>query len=201
MSINRRLPGAEHLVVVVLFGSNTSLVLDFGQFGGSFVVHALLELAAHCPVTLTDLAQNISLMSLLLVGDPEGVLLMRPVLSLHLSVDLHLIVLPEPLLLPLERLLEQNVLLTVLIDIFEQVDSRLVFTAPLLLSGVPLLIILDLCQILDHLLVGRLVILSLVIVSLQVLYLASASQALLLLYLLDSSLTLKGCLQEHLIAL
>ena len=201
MSIDRRLPGAEHLVVVVLFGSDASLVLDFGQFGGSFVVHAILEFAAHCPVALTDLAQNISLMGLLLVGDSEGLLLMRPVLPLHLSVDLLLIVLSEPLLLLLERLLQQNVLLTVLVDVLEQVDSRLVFTAPLLLSGVPLLIVLDLCQILNHLLVGRLVILSLVIVSLQVLYLASASQALLLLYLLDSSLALKSRLQEHLIAL
>ena len=117
MPVDRGLPGVEHLVVIGLLGSNASLVLDFGQFGGSFVVHALLELAAHCPVALTDLAQNVSLVGLLLVGNSESVLLVRPVLPLHLSVDLLLFVLSEPLLLPLECLLEQNVLLTVLIDI------------------------------------------------------------------------------------
>ena len=188
--VDRRLPGVEHLVVIGLFGSNASLVLDFGQFGGSFVVHAFLELTAHCPVALTDLAQNVSLMGLLLVGDPEGVLLVRPVLPLHLSVNLRLIVLLEPLLLPLERLLEQNVLLTVLIDVLEQVDSSLVFTAPLLLSGIPLFIVLYLCQPFDHLLVGRLVICRLVIVSLQLLYLASAGHSLLMLDLLDGPLAL-----------
>ena len=199
--VDRRLPGVEHLVVIGLLGCNASLVLNFGQFGGSFVVHALLELAAHCPVTLTDLAQNVSLMGLLLVSDSEGVFFMCPVLPLHFGVDLHLIVLSEPLLLPLERLLEQNILLTVLIDILEQVDSRLVFTAPLLLSGVPLFIVLDLCQPFDHLLVGRLVICRLVIMSLQLLYLASAGQPLLLLDLLDGPLALEGRLQKHLIAL
>ena len=199
--VDRRLPGVEHLVVIGLFGSNASLVLYFGQFGGSFVVHAILELAAHCPVALTDLAQNVSLMGLLLVSDSEGFFFMCPVLPLHLGVDLHLIVRSEPLLLSLERLLEQNVLLTVLIDVLEQVDSRLVFTAPLLLSGVPLLIVLDLCQPFDHLLIGRLVVCRLVIVSLQLLYLAAAGQPLLLLDLLDGPLALEGRLQKHLIAL
>ena len=97
--VDRRLPGVEHLVVIGLLGSNASLVLNFGQFGGSFVVHALLELAAHCPVTLTDLAQNVSLMGLLLVSDSESIFFMCPVLSFDFGVNLNLIVLSEPLLL------------------------------------------------------------------------------------------------------
>ena len=106
MSINRRLPGTEHLVVVVLFGCDASLVLDFGQFGGSFVVHALLEFAAHCPVALTDLAQNISLMSLLLVGDPEGVLFVRSVLPFNIRIIRFLVMLLEPLSFLRHSLLE-----------------------------------------------------------------------------------------------
>ena len=89
-----------------LLGSNASLVLDFGQFGGSFVVHALLELPAHCPVALTDLAQNVSLMGLLLVGDPEGVLFVRSVLSLNIRIIRLLVMLLEPLSFLRHSLLE-----------------------------------------------------------------------------------------------
>ena len=99
MSVDRRLPGAEHLVVILLFDSDASLVLNLGQFGGSFIVHSILELAAHRPITLSNLAQDISLMGLLLVGDPESFFLMCPVLSFDFGVNLNLIVLSEPLLL------------------------------------------------------------------------------------------------------
>ena len=77
----------------------------------------------------------------------------------------------------------------------------MVFAAPLLLPGVPLFIVLNLCQLFNHLLVGRLVILSLVIVSLQLLYFAAAGHPLLMFDLFDGPLTFEGRLQEHLIAL
>ena len=90
---------------------------------------------------------------------------------------------------------------SVLIDVLKQVNPSLVFTAPLLLPCVPLLIVLDLSQLIDHLFVGCLVILSSLIVSLQLLDLTAALHAFLLFDLLDGSLSLKCRLQEHLISL
>ena len=64
MSLNSVLPSVEHSGIIVLFHSNASLVLDFSKFGGTFFVHAVLEVAAHSTVSLADLAENVSLMSL-----------------------------------------------------------------------------------------------------------------------------------------
>ena len=77
----------------------------------------------------------------------------------------------------------------------------MVFTAPLLLSGVPLLVVLDLSKLVDHLLVGCLVRLRFLIVSLELLDLPTARHALLLLVLLDRPLTLQRSLQEQLISI
>ena len=64
MSLDSVLPSVEHSGIIVLFHSNASLVLDFSKFGGTFFVHAVLEVAAHSAVSLADLAENISLVSL-----------------------------------------------------------------------------------------------------------------------------------------
>ena len=68
MSLNGVFPSVEHLGIIVLFRVNASLVLDFGESGGTFFVHAVLEVAAHGAVSLTYLAKNISLMSLFIEG-------------------------------------------------------------------------------------------------------------------------------------
>ena len=183
----------------MLFDSDASLILDLGQLGCSFFVHAVLELATHRPVTLTHLTQDVRLMALLLVSDTHSFLLVCPILSLHFGVDLDLVVISEPLLLTLKSLLEKDVLLAILIHILEQVDPGLVFTAPLLLPSIPLFVVLDLGQIVDHLFVGGLVVLRLLIVSLELLDLPAARHALLLLDLFDRLLTLQRSLQEQLI--
>ena len=199
VAIDSRLPGAEHLVVVLLLDSDASLILYLGQLGCSLFVHAVLELATHRPVTLTHLTQDVRLMALLLVCDTHSFLLVCPILSLHFGVDLHLIVVSEPLLLALKSLPEKDVLLTILIHVLEQVDPGLVFTAPLLLPSIPLLVVLDLSQMVDHLFVGGLVVLRLLIVSLELLDLPTARHALFLLDLFDRTLTLQRSLQEQLI--
>ena len=68
MSLNGVLPSVEHLGIILLFRANASLVLDLGKLGGTFFVHAVLEVAAHSAVSLANLAKNVSLVSLTIVG-------------------------------------------------------------------------------------------------------------------------------------
>ena len=68
MSLNGVFPSVEHSGIILLFRANASLVLDLGKFGGTFFVHAVLEVAAHSAVSLSDLAENVSLVSLTIEG-------------------------------------------------------------------------------------------------------------------------------------
>lgn len=63
----------------------------------------------------------------------------------------------KPVSFLLHRLFQQDVLLTVLVDVLEEVDAGLVFTAPLLLASIPLLLVFILRQLVDHLFVSSLV--------------------------------------------
>ena len=134
MIVDCSLPSAKHLVIILLFNGDASLVLDLSEFGRSFFVHPVLEVATHGPITFTYLPQDIGLVIFLFIGDPESFLFVSPVLSIDIGVDLGLVMVLEPLLLSLHCLPQKDVLLTVLVDILEEVDSGLVFTAPLLLA-------------------------------------------------------------------
>jgi len=94
---------------------------------------------------------------LLLVGDLKLVLFVSSVLSVDLGIDLVLVVLLEPLSLILEGLLKKYVLLTVLVDVLEEVDTSLILTTPLLFTSVPLVLVLLLSQLVNHALVLRLI--------------------------------------------
>lgn len=96
-------------------------------------------------------------MGLLLVGDLKLVLFVSSVLSVDLGIDLVLVVLLEPLSLILEGLLKKYVLLTVLVDVLEEVDTSLILTTPLLFTSVPLVLVLLLSQLVNHALVLRLI--------------------------------------------
>ena len=150
-------PGIEHLIVIVLFSTDASLVLDFSQFGGTLFIHAILEVAAHSAISLTDLAEDVSLVGLLLVGDLKLVLFVSSVLSFDLGINLVLVVLLEPLGLLLQGLLKKYVLLTVLVDVLEEVDTSLILTTPLLFTSVPLVLVLLLSQLVNHALILRLI--------------------------------------------
>ena len=157
MTLHGVLPSAKHLSIIRLFNSNASLVLNLSEFGGALFVHAILQVTSHRAVTLTHLSKHICLMRLLLVGNLEGFLLMSLVLRFNRVIDRLLVVVLQPVSLALHGLLEQDVLLTVLIHILEEVDTCLVLTAPLLLATIPLLLVLSLGQLIDHLLVSCLV--------------------------------------------
>ena len=137
-----------------------------------------MQVASHRAVALTHLAKHVSLVRLLFVGDPERVLLVGSVLPVNIRIIRRLVMLLKPLSLVLHRLLEQDVLFTVLVDVLEQVDASLVLTAPLLLSSIPLLLILHLSQLIYHLLVCCLVRPSILVVSLELLNLLTTSHAL-----------------------
>jgi hypothetical protein len=106
----------------------------------------------------------------------------------------------EPVSFFLQSLLEKNVLLTVLIHVLEEVDTGLVFTSPLLFTSVPLLLVFLLSKFINSAFVGGSIACRVLIMGLEFLDLATSFQTLILLVLLDSLLTSKGLVKEHLIA-
>ena len=68
MSLNSVLPSVEHLGIIVLFHVDASLVLDLGELGGTFLIHAVLEVAAHSAVSLSDLTKDVRLVRLAIKG-------------------------------------------------------------------------------------------------------------------------------------
>jgi len=154
VALDSALPGLKHIRVVILFVCDTSLVLKLGQFSSALVVHFVLQVATHSPVALTNLSQDISLVSLLHECVLELSLLVDAVLAFDLALNVVLLVLLEPLGFALELLFEFNISLAVLVHILEQVDFSLVLSGPLLLSLTPLLFVLVGNQAVNHLLVG-----------------------------------------------
>ena len=199
MTLNRVLPSSQHLIIVVLLDINASRVLNLGELSSTLLVHAILQIASHCAVTLTHLAQHISLVSLLLVGDSECVLFVGSVLPVDIGIDILLVVLLKPGSFVLESRLEENVLLTVLVYVLEQVDASLVLTAPLLLTSIPLFLVFNLGQLFNVLLIRCLVGLSILVVLLELLNFPTASQSLFCLNLFDGSLATKSCVEKNLI--
>jgi len=195
------LPGVEELVVILLLVLDSALVLDLSKFGGTLLVHAILQVTSHGSVTLVHLTKNVCLMGLLVKSSLDLVLLSGSVLTLKLSINLELVLLLEPLGLLLQSLLEEDVLLTVLVDILEQVDAGLILTAPLLLTSVPLSLVLLLSQLLNVALILSLVRLLLLVMRLKSLGLSATLISLLLLDLLDGTLAGNGLFKTHLVSL
>ena len=195
MTLNSTLPGLEQAVIILLFALDASLVLDLSELCSTFLVHAVLKIAAHSAISLTHLAENISLVSLLVNSLLEGVFLMHTVLTINLVINLLLIVLPKPLCLFLHCLLEQNILLTILVNVLEQVDSSLVFTTPLLFTVVPLLLVFFLGQLVDASLISCLIALDVIVMSLKFLDFSSAGKSLFSFDLLNSCFFLQSSIQ------
>ena len=57
-------PGAEKCLIVLLLVINASLVFNLCKLSSSFFVHFVLQVTAHCPITLAYLSKNVSLVSL-----------------------------------------------------------------------------------------------------------------------------------------
>ena len=119
MPLNSVLPSVEHLIVIALLNINASLVLNLRKLGGTLFVHAILQVASHRAITLAYLAKHISLMRLLFIGCLEGFLLMSPVLSVNLCINLLLVVIFKPVSFIFQSLFQQDVLLTVLVDVLK----------------------------------------------------------------------------------
>jgi len=200
VTIDGVLPSLKHFLVGLFFISNTFLVFDLGKFGGSLVVHLSLEVSADLSVALTHLSEDVSLMGLLVHGHHGGLGHEGLVLAGHFSVDHGLVVSLQPEGLVLVFLLQLDVGFTVLVDILKEVGSSLVLTSPLLLAGVPLLLVLGGNETFDHLLVLRLVALGLLVEFLESHDLLSSGLSLLLFEVLDGFFSLEGGLKHVLIA-
>ena len=192
VAANSVLPGVKQLIIILLLAPDATLVLNLCEFGSALFIHAILKVAAHGAVSLSDLAKDISLMRLLVKGFLEGSLLVCPVLAVNLIVDLRLVVLFVPFSLLLHGLLEKDVLLSILVHVLEEVDTSLVFSTPLLLTCVPLLLVLFLSKCLKMALLCCLVSLNVLVVALQFLDLVAAGQTLSSFEVFNSLLTLEG---------
>ena len=99
----------------------------------------------------------------------------------------------------LQLLLKQNIMLTVLIHVLQEVHSGLIFTSPLRLSSIPLLFVLKLGELVNMTLVGVFVALLLVVVLLQFLDLMTASKSLCLFEFLNGTLLCQGLSEKNFI--
>ena len=88
VSLNSALPSLQKLVIILLFVCDAALVLDLSKLGSTLLVHAVLKVATHRAIPLSDLSKDVSLVSLLVHGFLEGALLMHPVLTVNLLIDL-----------------------------------------------------------------------------------------------------------------
>jgi len=112
----------------------------------------------------------------------------RLVLSLNISIDLSFVVLLEPFSLFLESLLKKDVLFTILVHILQEVDTGLVFAAPLLLTIIPLFLVFLLSKIFNHSLMSGPIRRSILVMPLELLNLPATSQSLLFLVITNSLL-------------
>ena len=110
------------------------------------------------------------------------------VLSINISIDLSLVVLLEPFSLPLESLLEKDVLLAILIHILQEIDTGLVLTAPLLFTSIPLFFVFLLSKTIDHALIFGPVRDCILVMLLELLDFPATSQSLSILVITNSLL-------------
>jgi hypothetical protein len=192
VTVDCTLPCVKHIAVVVLFRLDAALVLQFCQLGCTLLVHYLLQVAAHGSVTLPDLSQNVSLVSLLSHRGLNHLFLESAVLALNLRLHIVAFVLLHPFTLPLLLLLQLNVLLALLIHIFQQVDAGLVLTVPLLLALLHLLFIFLGDEFVNHSFISLLVSCCLNGEFLKFNCLIAVSKSFLLLLLLDSAFVVEG---------
>jgi len=205
MTLNSTLPGLQQLVIIVLLGTDTPLVLDFSKLGSALFIHAILQVTAHRAVSLSYLAEHIPLVSFALEGVFERTFFMHTVKAINFIVDLTFFVRLKPFSLFLKGLLQQNVSFTILIDVLHQVDTSLIFTTPLLLSGIPLLVVFNCSKIINNLFFCLLVRLNVLVVNLKSANFFAASISFICFPLLDGALFakcyLKQCLVAHAISL
>lgn len=134
MLVDGALPRLQHILVVVHFALDATLVLEFGQFSGTLLVHDFLEIAAHGAITLSHLTQDVGLVRLLGKAGLEHLVLVGLVLSVDLFLHVSPLVLLQPLILLLLFLVQSNFLLATGEHALQQVNTRGILTVPLLFT-------------------------------------------------------------------
>lgn len=194
-------PLTEHGGVLVFVGLDLPLVLHLSQSGGLLLLHFGGQHFSLPVVLVGHLLQDAHLVALACSCFLGGSGLEFGILLGDRGFNFSLFFRPEPLELLLLGLLEQDVLFSGLVDILEQVDSGLLLSLPLGLPHFVLSLGLLLHELIDELLVGILVTLSLLVVLLQLDDFLSPLQLLGLLNLSKRFLTSDGCSKELLISL
>ena len=110
MTVYSALPRVKHLVVVVLLSFDAALILELGEFGGTLLVHNLLEIPAHSAVALGHLAENVRLVALLSERGLNHLVLVGVVLPLNFILHVLPLVLLHPVSLRLLRLVQLDLL-------------------------------------------------------------------------------------------
>ena len=174
MLVDGVLPSLKQCLVSLLFVVNAPLVIDLGQLGGPLFVHLVLQVPPCGSVALTHLAQDVCLVGLLHQSVLHRLGLVSSILSCYLSLVLLQFVVLQPLGFLFLFLLEEDGLLAILVDVLHEVDSGLVLPSPLRLSCLPLLDVLILYELIDHLLVLCFLIRNVSVVLLQLDNLVSA---------------------------
>lgn len=167
VTVDSALPSVKHCTVVVLLGLDAALVLQLSEFGSALLVHNLLELAAHSAVALTNLSKHICLMHLLHHRCLNHLFLVGFVLAVNFGLHVLALVLFHPFSLVVKLFLKFDILLTVSVNILKEVDTGLVFTIPLLFTGIPLLGIFLSNKLVDHFVVSFLILSNLLGVFLE----------------------------------
>ena len=191
----------KNLVVRFLLGLYLPHVVDFSQLRSPLFVHLLLDLPPPVSVAFIHLLEHINLV--LLPGERvlDLFLLGFSGLAFQLLFQCLLFVAEQPALLLLHLFLQLHSLQPRVVHVLHEVDPSLVFTHPLILTHLPLLLGLKPGQVLDQLLLRALVLRLLQIVLLEVDHFLSPPEPLFLLEPFDLPLPVKRAVEELLVAL
>lgn len=201
MSLDGALPSLEHLGVVSFLDVDATLVLKLCKLRGAFVIHFVLKVSAHGAVSLTNLAQDVSLVGLFVDGILQFLLLVGKVLTFNLGIDVLLFVIFEPVSLLLLLFFKFNISFAVMVNVFEKVNASLVLTAPLLLTLVPLLLVFVSDELVDHFFISILISLLRLVVFLKFSDFVAAGEAFIGFELLKFLFVGKGLSEKSLVAL
>lgn len=158
---------AKHRRILLFILAYSALILQLSKLGSSLLVHFLLKILPLDPVFLVHLSQNIHLVVLSISCFLGRACFILSVLLSDRDFNLFPLVVLEPFQLLLLLLLQQDVLFSRSVHIFEKVNSGLLLPLPLHFAHFVLSLGLLLNKLIYKFLVCRFVILALLVIFLQ----------------------------------
>lgn len=159
-------PLTEHSRILVFISLDFSLILHFSKFGGLLLLHFLSQCFSLPVILVGHLLQDAHLVTFSCSCFLSGSSLKFSILLGDRGFNFRFFFSSEPLHFLLFGLLEKDILLSGLVDIFEQVDSSLLLSLPLSFSHFVLSFGLLLNKFVNKLLISVFVALSFLVVLL-----------------------------------